>query len=248
MSDGLRLSIGTLTRVPVPAPRRVDANSARPAMLLAPPIGALVGAAGGLVVLAVDAAGPVPVVGAVLAVGLLAWLTRGMHWDGLADLADGLGSGADAERARTVMKDSAVGAFGVLVVVVVLLAQVGSLASIADADEAALALVVAALAGRLSVTLSTVRGVPAATSVGLGAAVAGCVPRWSAAGVLLVAAGATALVSGPAVIALLVGVAAGLVTTAVSVRRLDGITGDVLGAGVEIATAASLVASAVLAA
>ena len=246
MSDGLRLALGTFTRVPVPAPRRVDRPTARTAMLLAPLVGVLLGVLGGLVVLAVDAAGPAPALGAVLAVGLLAWLTRALHWDGLADLADGLGSAARPQRALAIMKDSSVGAFGVLVLVLVVLTQVTALASVVRVSDAALALVVAVVAGRLSVLLAAVRGVPVASPGGLGAAVAGSVPPLAAAAVVIVAVGATALVGPLWALVMLAGVGAGMATTAVGVRRLGGITGDVLGAGVEVATAASLVGAALL--
>ncbi|MFW5734764.1 MAG: adenosylcobinamide-GDP ribazoletransferase, partial [Oceanidesulfovibrio sp.] len=52
--------------------------------------------------------------GALLYVGFLAWLTRGLHWDGLSDVADAWGSGARGESFWEIMKDSRCGAFGVL--------------------------------------------------------------------------------------------------------------------------------------
>ncbi|AGW13347.1 adenosylcobinamide-GDP ribazoletransferase [Megalodesulfovibrio gigas] len=45
------------------------------------------------------------------------WATRGLHWDGLADIADAWGSGARGERFWEICKDSRVGAFGVMGVV-----------------------------------------------------------------------------------------------------------------------------------
>lgn len=48
---------------------------------------------------------------------LLAWLTRGLHWDGLADLADACGSNASGERFWEIIKDSRIGAFGVMALV-----------------------------------------------------------------------------------------------------------------------------------
>lgn len=49
-----------------------------------------------------------------LVVGLLAFLTRGLHLDGLADTLDGLASGGSKERILEVMRDSRIGAFGVI--------------------------------------------------------------------------------------------------------------------------------------
>lgn len=42
------------------------------------------------------------------------WITRGMHWDALADLGDAWGSGAQGERFRAILKDSRLGAAGAL--------------------------------------------------------------------------------------------------------------------------------------
>lgn len=53
----------------------------------------------------------------------LAWLTRALHWDGLADLADAAGSGASGERFWQIMHDSRMGSFGGLVMLAVFLLQ-----------------------------------------------------------------------------------------------------------------------------
>ena len=45
---------------------------------------------------------------------ILAWLTRGLHWDGLADLADACGSNATGDKFWEIIKDSRIGAFGVM--------------------------------------------------------------------------------------------------------------------------------------
>lgn len=42
------------------------------------------------------------------------WATRGLHWDGLADLGDAAGSGASGEGFRNILRDSRLGAFGAL--------------------------------------------------------------------------------------------------------------------------------------
>ncbi|NEC72485.1 adenosylcobinamide-GDP ribazoletransferase, partial [Streptomyces rochei] len=110
---------------------------------------------------------------AVATAAVPAVLTRGLHLDGLADTADGLGSGKPAEDALRIMKQSDIGPFGVLTLVFALLAQVAALAQVYDASWAhgALAAVVSATAARLALTLAARTGVPAARPEGLGAAV-----------------------------------------------------------------------------
>ena len=268
MVDALRLAVGTLTVVPVPPPRRVDARVARGAMLLAPAVGLVLGVLAAAVLVAVRfVAGPpesmarsasgapqvlaADLLAAVVAVGVLALLTRGLHLDGLADTADGLGSGRRGPDALAVMRRSDVGPMGVVTLVLVLAVQVAALTVSATAHHGTLAVVVAVATGRLALVWATVRGVPAARTDGLGAAVAGVVPLWAAvAWTLVLAAGAAALawvdddrstalvVLAP--VAVLAGAAAAGLLLRRAVGRFGGITGDVLGACVEMATAAAL--------
>ncbi|TMR09208.1 adenosylcobinamide-GDP ribazoletransferase, partial [Nonomuraea zeae] len=120
---GLRFAIGTLSVFPVRV-ERVDREVAGQAMALAPAVGLVLGAVCGLPLLLPAP----PLLDAALALGLLAVLTRGLHLDGLADLADGLGSGKPADQALDIMKKSDIGPFGVMSLVFTLLVQVTALA------------------------------------------------------------------------------------------------------------------------
>ncbi|MFG2571805.1 adenosylcobinamide-GDP ribazoletransferase [Streptomyces sp. NPDC048481] len=193
--DGLRFAFGTLTALPVRV-SRWDRAAARGGMLAAPAVGLVVGgcAAGlGLLLLRLGASPPLA---AVASAAVPAVLTRGLHLDGLADTADGLGSGKPAEDALRIMKQSDIGPFGVLTLVLVLLAQAAALAQLYGASWAlgALGAVVSAVAARLALTLAARDGVPPARPEGLGAAVAGVVPVRGA----LLAAGAVALAAAGA--------------------------------------------------
>ncbi|MER7717216.1 adenosylcobinamide-GDP ribazoletransferase [Streptomyces flaveolus] len=247
---GLRFAFGTLTVLPVRV-TRWDRGAARGGMLCAPLAGLVVGsaaAATGLVLLFLGAG---TLLAAVATAAVPAVLTRGLHLDGLADTADGLGSGKPAEDALRVMKQSDIGPFGVITLVLVLLAQVAALTQAYDGSWArgALAAVVSATAARLALTLAARAGVPAARPEGLGAAVAGVVPAGGALGVAaaVTAAGAAAgafLGTRDAVrtaLAVLCAVAVAELLLRHCVRRFGGVTGDVFGGVAETAATAALV-------
>ncbi|GAA5113255.1 adenosylcobinamide-GDP ribazoletransferase [Haloechinothrix salitolerans] len=251
MRDALRLAVGTLTAVPVPPPRDVDSGVARGAMLLAPVAALPLAVLACAVVLVGDVVSLPPLLTAVLAVGAVALGTRGMHLDGLADTADGLGASYDRERALDVMRKGDVGPMGVATVVLVLLGQVAALAGAIAAGHGVLAAAVGVLAGRLVLGVCCLRTVPAARPGGLGAAVAGSTPVWQVAlalalGAALAAVGGVLADVAPwrGVLAVLLALAASSALLWRCVRRLGGITGDVLGACVETATLGALVALA----
>lgn len=245
---GLLTALGLFTIAPVRARPELTAADARRAMVWFPVVGAGLGTLAGLPLVAVDAAAPHAVtLGAVLAVGLLAVLTRGLHLDGLADTADGLGSRAPAERALSIMRQSDIGPFGVVTLVVVLLLDVTALASLPHgAWGGCAALAVAALTGRLA-ALHATAAAPARPD-GFGALVHGAADR-TAAAVLTVVALAAGGVLAASVGALwwwwpLTQVVALLVAAGVrrhTGRRFGGTTGDVYGALIEIATTVTLV-------
>ena len=257
LTDGVRLSLTTLPIVRVRGPATLDRRTAAVAMGVAPLVGLALSAVLSVVLVGVDrfTTGP-PLLAAALVVAGLALLTRGLHLDGLADLADGLGSYRSPEQARAVMKQPDVGALGLAAVVLVLSVQVAALVACVSAGRGVSSLVVAVVTARVAVTAACSRGVPAATSSGLGAAVAGTVPGGAA--LLLAvaaAAGAAGLLAletddgaGELVIRALLAVTLGMLVADVvrrhAVRRLGGITGDVLGALVEVTTAAVLVVMA----
>ncbi|MFV2179929.1 adenosylcobinamide-GDP ribazoletransferase, partial [Actinomadura sp. LOL_011] len=114
MIAGLRLAVTLLTVVPFPGEGRFDRGTARAAMLLAPCVGLVTGGAAALVLLAGGALGLSATLCAALAVAATAAVTRALHLDGLADLADGLGSRKPAAAALEIMKRSDIGPFGVV--------------------------------------------------------------------------------------------------------------------------------------
>ncbi len=270
--DGVRLAVGTFTVLRVRPPSRVDRGVARTAILLAPVVGAALAVIAAMAGLAVRyvASGPdslahlsgsqprittANVLAAALTISVLALLTRGLHLDGLADTADGLASGRPADEALEVMRRGDVGALGAATLMLTLLVQVAALATVMSAHHGSLGVVTAVVTGRLAIVWACLRGIPAARPGGLGAAVAGVVPRliafaWTLA--VLGLAGALVLLDDDetrrqlffAPLAVLVGLAVAFVLLRRCVRRFGGVTGDVLGAVCEVATAGALLALA----
>lgn len=238
----------------MPPPRAVDRRVAGLAMLLAPlavlPLGVLVA----LVVLLGREVGLPPLATGLLAVGALALGTRVLHWDGLSDVADGLTASYDRERSLAVMRTGTSGPAGTLAVVLVVGLQAvgfGALSLRVDAASGALLAGAAVLVSRCALATACARPVPSARPEGLGATVAGTVPVWAA---------ALSWVAGLALLACLLAVAGGdplravlavalalvvvLVLLRRCTRRLGGVTGDVLGATVELSLAVLLLALA----
>jgi adenosylcobinamide-GDP ribazoletransferase len=267
--DALRLCFGTLTILPVRPPAAVDRRTASRAMVLAPVVGVLLA----VVVLAMVMLLPrsvSPLLAAALTVAMLAVLTRGMHLDGLADTADGLGSRTPAEQALALMRQGDVGPFGVVTIVLTLLLQTAATAELVTTRVGLDELGVAIVLSRLVLPLLCSVRVPAARADGLGSAVAGSVGALGAAVAVIVAAAAAlalaavmqvlvpavvpiplpprASVLGPQPVHLLGLICLPLLVTALfarqCVRRLGGITGDVLGACTEVILTAALIVAA----
>jgi adenosylcobinamide-GDP ribazoletransferase len=188
---------------------------------------------------------PGSLLAATLAIAVLAALTRALHLDGLADTADGLGSRLPAPEALAVMRRSDMGPFGVVTLVLTLLVQVSALAQAERVDRGPLGIVVAAVGARLAITLACRRGVPSARPCGLGALVAGAVHPAAAAALAVAAIGGAAVLGPIFAVAVAAGLATSVLLTALAVRRLGGITGDVLGAAAELATATCLLVIAI---
>ena len=129
LRDALRLAFGTLTVLPVKPPSAVDKQVAGWAMALGPLVGTVLGGVAALAARGLSTLWS-PLLVAVFVVALLAVTTRLIHWDGLADTADGLGSGRDAGIALEIMRRSDIGPFGVFTLVLVFAVQVATVTAL----------------------------------------------------------------------------------------------------------------------
>jgi cobalamin 5'-phosphate synthase/cobalamin synthase len=241
-------SAALLTVLPVP---RGAAGSTRGVLPWAPLVGLVLGGIATAVAVLGDRWISAQA-GAVLAVAVLAVLTRGLHLDGLADTADGLGPLRGRERALQVMHQSDVGPFGVVTLVLTLLLQVACVAALLGSREGWIALWLAVAIARMAMARAGLPGVPTAEGSSLGALVAGTVSApwlagWAALLLGLLAAATTGDVEPT--IRLAVSAGAGLLAAELLYRharaRLGGVTGDVMGAMAETATAATLLVAAI---
>jgi adenosylcobinamide-GDP ribazoletransferase len=240
MPNALRLAIGTFTRVPVPAPSTINRVIGGQAMALAPCIAVVLALVCGVPLLGWQTQIPHALL-ATLSIAILAWITRGLHLDGLADVADGLGSNKPPTQALEIARKSDIGPFGVLTLVFGLLIQIFALTASLDRGNGYLAFIAAVFVSRIGLTWGCIQGWPAARPDGLGAVVAQTLPIavpiiWTAP--VLIGSYFVFGVLGMA--AVTAGIISSLIIFTLCKKRFGGVTGDVFGAAIEIAMTSTL--------
>ncbi len=254
MAGGLRLAVGLLTVIPVQPPATIGRPQARAAMLWAPiailPVAVMAAGVGWVAHWLQMPA----ILAGLLVVAVLALGTRAMHADGLADTVDALGSGHGRDRALEVMKSGDIGPMGTLALIVVVAAQSAAAGALVERPWGWLLVAAMLVTSRAALLFGTLTGIPAARDKGLGALVAGSVPIalsvlwWLGLGALVTW---LAMLAGLAYWIPICAVMAAAIVVAwlvnVAVRRFGGITGDVLGASVELAATTLLVVGTVAA-
>lgn len=236
-----RAALGLLTVVPAGG-RAADDDALAGAALWFPIVGALVGVVAAAGYLLVE-----PLLGAtfaaVLALTLSALLAGGLHHDGLADTADGLGVRGDRARRLAAMRDPGIGSFGTLALIAFAALSLAALARLTPTDVVA-ALVAAHALGRWSAVAQLARLQPARDD-GLGASFSATTATLALASIGAVAV--TLAACGPAAggAALIAAALAAAAAMLVARAGVGGRTGDTLGASVlltEVAVYAVLAA------
>ncbi|MEO9327547.1 adenosylcobinamide-GDP ribazoletransferase [Gordonia aurantiaca] len=253
--QAVRTALGWMTVLPVGSgsDETPDRTLGGAVMAALPAVGVVLGAAATAIALGLGHTDlPVALTG-VLVVVACALLTRGMHLDGLADTADGLGCYGPPERVAEVMRSGTVGPFGVATLVLTLGVQATGFAGL-SAGSRWYDLAFAIALGRVGAVIGTRTALKPAHPDGFGALVAGT-QRVSIAVWLVICAVAVvpmgldgtgvdavdvaALVRGWLVVAVVAAFAWQF--TRHCARRMGGITGDVLGATVELCVAIAVV-------
>ena len=238
----LLLAVRFLTILPVPGGEAGGPGALGRAAWWFPAIGLALG--GGLMLADRMLAAVVPpLLSAGLVVAVWKVSTGGLHLDGLADCLDGL-AGVNAERRLAIMRDSRIGVFGALGLVLSLLIACAALSG-TPAGARAPILLLAPAVGRLTPLLVGPRVRPATPGQGLGAGFLATLPRATGPVWLAVLLGLAWLRLGPTGVAMATGaLVVGAGGVVVFARRLGGLTGDALGAGVELSELAWLVLGA----
>lgn len=155
-----------LTRLPM----RVTSDDAPPIGTVAwafPLVGLGLGLASGLVYSIGVGIGLSAWLAAAIAIAAQIGMTGALHEDGLADVADGFGGGHDPLSKLSIMRDSRIGAYGVLALILALAARIGALAALADGATVIAALMVSGAASRTGMA-TLMRTLPPAREDGLG--------------------------------------------------------------------------------
>jgi adenosylcobinamide-GDP ribazoletransferase len=181
-----------------------------------------------------------------LILGLLAFLTRGLHLDGFADTADGLASGGPKEKILEVMRDSRIGAFGVIGLIFLIGAKYLSLNQMLD-QSIPRTLVLMAVMGRNSMVLVCFRSAYARSGEGLAKPFAENLTAREMIISSVIAFGIGLLLMGVEGILVFLGACLfSLGYRLFFIKKLRGVTGDILGASNELAELICLILLVIL--
>ena len=190
-----------------------------------------------------------PLLSSSLLIGLLVFLTRAFHLDGLSDMFDGFGGGWTKERKLEIMKDSSVGVFGVLALIITLLVKVSALALLIERGGMA-TLVYVPLLSRLFVVAQAVFNPYARKE---GGTASRSVTEGRTRHVLVSLVWVVVIVILFQVISLvklvILAGAGAIVTVKVaykSRKHIGGVTGDILGATIELSEVGMLLLAAIV--
>jgi adenosylcobinamide-GDP ribazoletransferase len=245
-SCALALSFLTILRVPLLPSRTAGPTELAASFVFFPAVGALLGCIWVVLATALQPLLPYGVT-AVLLTLAMALLTRGLHLDGLADLADGIGGGFTPERRLEIMKDSRIGTFGAAALILILALKIVSLQALLQTHQWQ-ALFLAPMLSRLGMVLGAYRSIYPRPEGGLGKSFCEQLSFGQLLAALMLTLAGIALTSP-----LLGGLMLLSLLACVGILRLGsrlwlgGVTGDVLGAINEMSEAVLLTVASAMA-
>jgi adenosylcobinamide-GDP ribazoletransferase len=226
----LKISALFLTRLPLSHKAPIKRGELGRALWAAPVVGVAVGMLGAAAYWLAHVLHVPALPAATLAIAATLLATGCLHEDGLADIADGFGGGSTRERKLAIMRDSRIGTYGACALLLSVVLRVGALASIAEPAVVSAALIGAGAAGRAGLPWF-MQLVPAARTDGMSAE-AGVPPLASAMVAALLGLVIVIAALGPRTgfVVLLCLAASFCFMAWLCQRRIQGQTGDVLGA------------------
>ncbi|MCU4367099.1 adenosylcobinamide-GDP ribazoletransferase [Acinetobacter courvalinii] len=236
------IALQFLTVLPIELKTMPSAKQNGQAMLFYPLVGLLLG-----VILFASAMllAMLPIIlSAALILVLWIWLTGGLHLDGLADTADAwVGGFGDPERTLNIMKDPACGPIGVLSLVVVCLLKFVGLYVLLEQHMAAF-LIVLPILGR-SVPVFLFLTTPYVRTQGLGRSMTDFMPKKRLWMVFVITIALLCMFKWLGLIALLVFLVMLFYIRSLFIKRIGGITGDTVGAAIELAETGVLLSTVI---
>ncbi len=235
----LLAAIAFLTRIPIGSRADFDPDDVARSAGWFPLIGALLGAIYCAVAVILRPHLPPPIV-AILLVTIDALLTGALHYDGLADTADGFGGGKDRTDVLQIMRDHSIGSYGGLalaIVIVLKIAAINALLRFPNPRDWIVALIITPAVGRWSILLLTAtlpyarESASPINDMGKRSLVWGTL-------VIVIILAATSLLRAWIAGSVIAAITAGF--GAYCRRKIDGVTGDTLGANLQVCECSAL--------
>lgn len=239
------LAVTFLTRLPLPVRGEVTDDDLRASLAWYPLVGLALGALGWGIFAECRRIVP-DLLSAVVTIVFLEMCNGGLHLDGLMDTCDGLGSGAPRERALEIMKDSRVGAMGVIGAIAQFLLKIAALAALSPA-QARLPLLVGMMAARAIPPLDATffRYARATGTAAVFTRVKAPLMLILALSTVFIAGWCLGRLPALAMIAVVLGIT--LLAQLRIAKLLGGLTGDVYGLGIELTETLALLVGCVFA-
>lgn len=253
LTEGIATALNWLSVLPTRGATTFDRITGARVMASLPVVGVVFGIFTAALLGLLGMLGVAPLLTAVLVVIMWELLNRMMHLDGLADVADALGSYAAPERAREILADPHTGLMGFSAALFSLLVQVTAVSALVEEQAGWLVCFIPALS-RLGGQIMARVGRTPLSPTGFGAMVVGTVRLWWVVAWLValgVMAGGVAVGAAGMAMVWIVPMA-GVIACGVSewagrhfCRRFGGVNGDCVGAGIHLSAAVVAVFCAV---